>query len=124
MSQTLREYTADELWALENALHKRYDRHVEFALGDTDIPLAPNSPELTECPAVCWEENDASFIICKTGENHYRGRFFYEDGEQFATDREEYDNFSECVTVLLRLQADHEHARKGITSGKTGSDLQ
>ena len=36
----------------------------------------------------------------------------------------EFDDLLECVTALLRAQADHEKERKGVHSGKSGRELR
>ena len=54
--------------------------------------------------------------------DRYRSQFFYSALEQFGTGRD-LDDLAECVTTTLRLQADHEKDRAGVTPGKTGADL-
>ena len=54
--------------------------------------------------------------------DRYRSQFFYSVFEQFGTGRD-FDDIAECVVTTLRLQADHEKDRAGVTSGKTGADL-
>ncbi|MGH8671081.1 MAG: hypothetical protein ACREUA_03450 [Burkholderiales bacterium] len=118
------EFTMEELMRLETRLAQRYGKPVPFELADVELALDANSEQLIACPAVVWEENGAGFVVCKTGAGRYRARLYYGEDEQYDTGRVEYDDFSDCVLTLLRVQADHDKERQGVTSGKTGIDLQ
>ena len=61
-------------------------------------------------------------MIFKIAQNRYRSQFYYSMTEQYGTGHD-FDDLAECVTTTLRLQADHEKNRAGVTSGKTGADL-
>jgi len=39
--------------------------------------MYPQVRELTHCPAIFWEVDDASFVIIKTVERLYRRQFYY-----------------------------------------------
>jgi len=78
---------------------------------------------LTACPTVFWSERGCNFLIFKTGEDRYRCQFFYSDEEQYSTGRTEYDELAECVSLLLKLQADHEKQRQGVHTGMTGGQI-
>ena len=52
-----------------------------------------------------------------------RSLFYYSDEEQFGTGRAEYDELAECVSLLLKLQADHETQRQGVQTGMTGGQI-
>jgi len=45
--------------------------------------------------------------------------FFYRIRDRFSTGREEYDDIGDCVTTLLKMQADEEAKRlaEGEVSG-------
>ena len=45
------------------------------------------------------------------GDQRFRCQFFYSPSEIFGTGRDVYDNLSDCVTTLLKLQADHHGTR-------------
>jgi hypothetical protein len=115
-----------ERWVVESALRSRYGRRIEAQLADVELKLAPRDETLTACPTLYWEERGAAFVIAKVGDGRYRAMFFYPadvQGEQYGTGRAEYDDLAECVTTLLRAQADHEKERKGAWSGMTAEDL-
>ena len=57
-----------------------------------------------------------------TDAERYRSQFFYSVLEQFGTGRD-FDDLAKCVVTTLKLQADHEKDRAGVTSGKTAADL-
>ncbi|MDA8383300.1 MAG: hypothetical protein M0037_09615 [Betaproteobacteria bacterium] len=117
------DFSDAELWVINSALKERYGHAVEVQLADSELRLYPEDRELTVCPTVYWNERGAGFVLCKVAESRYRCYFFYSVREQFGTGRDDYDDLAECVTTLLRLQADHEQKRAGVTSGKTGRDL-
>lgn len=117
------EFTPAERWVVESALKERYGKPVAPELADAEVKLDRSSDQLTPCPTLYWQERGAGFVICKVAENRYRSMFFYSVHEQYGTGREEYDDLAECVTLLLRLQADHEKDRAGATSGTTGDQL-
>lgn len=116
-----------ERWVIESALRERYGTRIATQLADTALQLHPGDASLTSCPTVYWEERGAAFVIVKVGNGRYRAMFFYPDDpleEQYGAGKPEYDDLLECVTALLRVQADHEKERKGVHSGKTGRELR
>ena len=122
-SQTIPDFNSAERWVVDSALKERYGRIVPIELADSDLKLDPDSPLLTACPTMFWSERGCHFLIFKTAEDRYRCQFFYADDEQFDTGRPEYDELAECVSVLLKLQADHEKQRHGVHTGMTGGQL-
>lgn len=114
-----------ERWVVESALRERYGKRVEARLADVELKLSPGDEVLTACPTLYWEERSAAFVIAKVGHGRYRTMFYYPadfNPEQYGTGRE-YDDLAECVTTVLRAQADHEQERLGVSSGKTARDL-
>jgi len=112
---------------VESALIERYERIVSTQLADVELRLTPGDAQLTSCPTLYWEERGAAFVITKVGEGRYRTMFYYPGdfaAEQYGTGRAEYDDLADCVTSVLRAQADHEKERHGVRSGKTGRELQ
>ena len=115
-----------ERWVVESALRERYGKRMETQLADVELKLSPRDESLTACPTLYWEERGAAFVIAKVADGRYRTMFYYPgdfNPEQFGTGRDEYDDLAECVTTVLRLQADHEKERLGVSSGKTRRDL-
>lgn len=116
------DFTDAERWVLATTLTERYGAPVAVELADSEIKLDSASKEITLCPTFYWEQLGVEFVIFKVAENRYRSQFYYSITEQYGTNRE-FDDLAECVITTLRLQADHEKDRAGVTSGKTGADL-
>lgn len=103
------DFGESELWVVDNALKERYRGQpptVEHA--DSEVRLYPDDRSLTEVPCLYWKVGKCNFIVFKTGRERYRCQFFYSINEQYGTGIHEYDNLAECVTMLLKMQADHE----------------
>jgi len=118
------DFNSAERWVIESALKERYGRFVPIELADSDLRLDPGAPVLTPCPTVFWSERGCNFAIFKTAEDRYRCLFYYSEEEQYGTGRTEYDELAECVSLLLKLQADHEKERQGVQSGMTGGQIK
>ena len=106
------EITSSERWTVETALKERYGYPVEAEPADVELRLDPATPELTLCPALVWKERGAGFVLIKVGDNRWRCQFFYSVREQYRPNKEEFDDLAECVSSLLKLQADHEAQRQ------------
>jgi hypothetical protein len=120
------EFDDDERGAVESTLKERYGRIVPTQLADVELRLAPGDAGLTSCPTLYWEERGAAFVVAKLGGGRWRAMFFYPGepmGEQYGAGRPEYGDLLDCVTAVLRAQADHEKDRKGAWSGTTADDL-
>lgn len=115
-----------ERWVVESTLRERYGHRVATELADTELRVNASDETLTACPTLYWEERGAAFVIVKVAEGRWRAMFFYQEDEleeQFGAGRPEYDDLLDCVTSVLRAQADHEKERAGAHSGKAGGDL-
>jgi len=117
------DFNTAERWVIESALKERYGHIVAVELADSELKLDPDAPVLTNCPTVYWSARGCNFLIFKTAAERYRCQFYYLDEEQYGTGRTEYDELAECVSVLLRLQADHEKQRQGVHSGMTAGEI-
>jgi hypothetical protein len=93
---------------VRQTLHERYGKPVEVQLADTELRLDPGDRELTECPALYWEQDDCHFVVSKIGAEKFHCQFYYKGTEQFGTSIREYDDLLNCIVTLLRLQADHQ----------------
>ena len=122
-TQPIPDFNSAERWVIESALKERYGHFVQTELADSDLKLDPEAPVLTACPTVFWSERGCHFLIFKTGEDRYRCQFFYSDEEQYGTGRAEFEELAECVSLLLKLQADHEKQRLGVQTGMTGGQI-
>jgi hypothetical protein len=116
------DFTDADRWIVETALKERYGRRISVEPADGELRLDPHSSAVTVCPTLYWQERDVEFVIFKIADDRYRSQFYYSVAEQFGTGRD-FDDLAECVTTTLRLQADHEKERAGVTSGKTAEDL-
>jgi len=101
------EYTENEIWTVETALRERYGEPRDLELAETELRLSPASTALTPCPTLYWEDKGCHFIVCKTGEKHYRCQFFYRVHQMYGTGIEQFDDLTECVVTLLQVQADY-----------------
>ena len=121
------EFDDGERRVVESALRERYGRRMETRLADADLQLAPGDRAPTSCPTLYWEERGCGFVMAKVADGRYRPLFFYPDDpleEQYGAGKPEYDDLLDCVTSVLRVQADHEKERKGVYSGKTARELR
>ncbi len=118
----IRDFNDTERWVVATALKERYGETVAIELADAEIRLDPQAPDVTVCPTLYWQQRGVEFVIFKIRDSRYRSQFFYSMLEQFGTGLD-FDDLAECVTTTLKLQADHEKNRAGVTSGKTGADL-
>ena len=116
------DFTDADRWVVETALKERYGRRPQVELADSEIKLDPAAAEIMVCPTFYWEESGVEFVVFKVADNRYRSQFYYSITEQYGTGHD-FDDLAECVTTTLKLQADHEKDRLGVTSGKTGADL-
>lgn len=112
----------DSEWQLVNQiLLERYSRLVPLQIADVELQLDPASAAPTTCPALYWNELGAEFIVAKVAEQKFHCQFFYSTSEIFGTGRDSYDNLGDCVTTLLRLQADHQSTRSAALTETLGN---
>lgn len=122
MTTAIADYTDSELKLANRTLFERYGRMVPLQLADAELQLNPESPDLTACPTLYWEERGAHFVVFKLGESHFMGQFFYNETTQYGTGRDSYDNLGDCLVTLLQVQADHEQQMQGVRSGATAAN--
>ena len=115
------DFTDTERQLVSQILLERYSRLVPLQSADVELQLDPASEELTTCPALYWSGLGAEFIVAKLADQRYRCQFFYSAQEQFGTGRDVYDNLGDCVTTLLRLQADHHGTRAAALTETLGN---
>ncbi|HEY5602764.1 MAG TPA: hypothetical protein VIM41_06615 [Gammaproteobacteria bacterium] len=104
----IKDFSAQELDMVQQTLKERYGHNVELELADVELRLDPIAYELTTCPALYWEMSGCHFVISKLGKMRYYAQFYYRGYEQFGTGIREFDDLFDCVTTLLRVQADHD----------------
>ncbi len=108
------DFNETERRVVEATVEERFGHVVEVQFADAEIRLYSGDHELTEVPALYWEERACQFVIFKVADNRYRNQFFYSVKDQFGTGREEYDDIGDCVLTLLQVQADHESSRDSV----------
>jgi hypothetical protein len=106
------DFSAEEINIVKDTLAERYGAPKEVHLADVELHLSQDDRELSERPALYWQDKDCHFIIAKLGPFQYHNQFFYRGHEQFGTGRSDYDNLFDCTATLLRLQADHQAQRE------------
>ncbi len=118
---TIADITDTEQWILQTTVRERYGRDVELQLADAEIRLHASDRELTLCPVVVWQADDAChFVIFKAGERRYRCQFFYKPYKQMGTGVDEYDDLAECAVALLQAQADYVAEQRGDLPARKG----
>lgn len=116
MTTTIPDFTGSECQLVNQILLERYGRIVPVQSADVELQLDPQSSNLTLCPALYWSELGCEFIVSKVASERFRCQFLYSANEQFGTGRDVYNNLGECVTTLLRLQADHSLTRSAAVA--------
>ena len=117
MSQTT-QFTDEEVKIVQDTLQERYGKTVETQLADIELRIYSDDRELTECPAIYWEHESCHFIIAKADKMKFFSQFFYGNREQFGTGKQFYDDLFDCLVTTLRVQADHELNKEGITDNE------
>ncbi len=97
---------------IRQTLKERYGKEIEIHLADVELRLNPVAQELTTCPAIYWEMDNCHFVVSKLGKMKYFCQFYYKGSEQFGTGIREFDDLFDCVTTLLRVQADYELSKR------------
>ena len=108
---SLPDFTDSEFQLVNQILFERYSRIVPLQAVEVELLLSPDDKLPTSCPALYWSELGCEFVVAKIGDQRFRCQFFYSPSEIFGTGRETYDNLGDCVTTLLKLQADHHGTR-------------
>jgi hypothetical protein len=101
-------------WVVESALRQRYGKHLTVELADIEIRLHTATNDIAVYPTFYREEQIVEFVIFKIAENRCRSRFCYSLTERYGTG-ENFADLAQCITTTLRLQADHEKERAGVT---------
>ena len=108
------DFTDEELKVISDTLTERFDKSIETQLADIELPVESGQQEPAPCPAVYWEAKNCHFILAKTADNKYFSQFFYDEDEQFVTEKSFYDELQECLVTLLQVHADHELKEAGL----------
>jgi len=112
------DFTDEEFKVVTDTLMERYGKPADLQRADIELRIYPDDRELTECPAIYWENADCHFILAKAGKAQFFSQFFYGPREQFGTGKQFYDDVFDCLVTTLRVQADHELKKVGVTDNK------
>lgn len=123
MARPIPQFTDRERKLVSQSLAERFDKPIPVETIQAEIQLNLLQDELTQCPALKWQENLCHFVIFKTGDSRFRCQFYYTDAEQFGTGELEYDNLGDCVISLLQVQAKHETERLRMLRGINAVDF-
>lgn len=124
MNRPIPKFTERETNLVRQCIKERYGHDVTFdAAAEAELQLNALKDDLTTCPTLTWRDQNANFVIFKTGDSRFRCQFYYTDVEQFGTGKDEYDNLGDCAITLLQVQADHELAKAGMRSGMNAVDF-
>ena len=105
--------TDTEQWAVTTTLKERWpDLQIELQLADVEIRMHQGDKELSECPALFWQVDEASFIIIKVAERTYRCQFYYRGYQQYGGGIKDFDDITDCVVTMLQVHADRETVRR------------
>ncbi|MDH5613214.1 MAG: hypothetical protein OEY66_12255 [Gammaproteobacteria bacterium] len=109
---SIADITETEQWAVSTTLKERWpERNIELQLADVEIRMYPNDRELTECPAIFWQVDEASFIVIKVAERVYRAQFYYRGYQQYGSGVKDFDDIADCLVTMLQVHADREAVR-------------
>lgn len=87
------------------------DTDIELQAADVEIRMHQEERELTECPALFWQVDEANFIIFKVAERTYRSQFYYRGYQQYGSGIKDFDDIAECVVTMLQVHTDREATR-------------
>jgi len=90
MASSIPAMTDTERWVVTQAVKERFGKEVLIEDVETEIRMHIDHRELTLCPSFYWLERGCHFVLSKTGE---------------------YDDIGDCVTTLMKMQADEEAKR-------------
>ncbi len=123
MTQSITDFTDEQVNAVQGLINKRYGEETELHLGDSEVQIDPEIEELNTCPVIFWNARECNFVVIKTGKDQYRAQYFYTPHDQASTQQAFFTDIEDCVTAVLGEQSDYERESKGVKSGATGADI-
>lgn len=124
MEQTISDYSKNHVEAVQDLVDARFGRQISLHLGDSEVQLDPKEENLTICPLIIWNARECNFMVMKTGEDQYQARYFYNDETQYNTKQAQFTDLTDCVTAVMREQADDERQAEMAKDGVNGADGQ
>ena len=123
MSASISDFSNAEINAVQVLVNARYGEPTELLLGDSEVQLDPENPDLAECPVIYWNAQDCNFIVLKTGEDQYRAQYFYTPHEQVSTRQAFFTAVEDSVVAVLREQAENAREAGDVTNGAAAAEL-
>jgi len=101
------DFDATETQQVQSHIDQRWpDEVITIEIADVELELNEISSKSASYPTVVWQAEDCTFLLVKAGKKEFRGLFFYEDSQHFATDQDYFTEINHCVITLLQTQAE------------------
>ena len=123
MSNSISDFTDEQVNAVQIMVNRRFGEEIELYLGDSEVQVDPAKNELVECPVIFWNARDCNFVVIKTGEHEFQAQYFHTPHDQTSTHQAFFNTVEDCASAVLREQSDYERESVGVKDGATGSDL-
>jgi len=117
MSDASADFTDREWQLVHELLRQRYGARVGLDPIEVDVASAADA-ESACCPGLHWCERGAHFVVVRIAGAAWRGQFFYDDETLLGPGERVFDDLGDCVTTLLRLQADDERQRSAGSASR------
>lgn len=108
MGQSIQDFSEQQVSSVQQLINVRYKEDIELQLADSEVQIDPAMQDTTVCPILFWNARECNFAIIRTGEDQYRGQYFYNPHEQYVTQQVFFTTVEDCATALLREQSDDE----------------
>ena len=116
-------YTERECQAVQQVLNERYKSPIEIHLADCEVQPDKELDERVECPAIFWSDLNCNFVLIEMADDEFKGFFFYQPDEHFASTQQPYSDAANCVIAILQSQADQFGESQGYVSGATAAEI-
>ncbi len=117
------DYTDAEIANVQKLLAGHYGEAIEIHLADSEIPLGEDDAAVTTCPVLFWNARGCNFAILRQGQEVFSAQFFYTPDEQYATTQKLFNTLEDCVSTVLRTQADHQRHLDAVKQGEIDKDV-
>lgn len=123
MGQSVPDFSEHQVSFVQQLINARYKEEVELHLADSEIQIDQAILDTTVCPILFWNARDCNFVIMRTGNDQYRGQYFYNPHEQYPTQQVFFTTLEDCAEAVLREQSDYEREAQGVKDGATAADI-
>ncbi len=63
MTESIADYTDEQVSAVQTLINNRYAEETELHLGDSEIQIDPGKKEVFVCPVICWNARECNDLI-------------------------------------------------------------